>query len=387
MSPIGKFTFALLGLRFFGAEGFFVGLFLGHMLIDRTVVICKLEQIVSTLDDNIRLMLPYKVYRYYNRIDGNFWGKLWGGLLGALLYGVNGFIFLFSAGHFLFDTPNSRHARRVRKNIDHFFDNNWAKIAGAVIGFVLQSRMIVFCGIVLGFFVDYYRVENASLIPFEKVRHFWFRINPLKLWRHSKEARHVAFIRAMAGLAAKVAKADGVVSANEVRTFKNMFAVKQEDNSKVARVFNAAKTTADGFEMYARQLSLIVQDNLELKENIVDKLFKIASADGFPCQAALDILEKTAKLIKLPDGNFDVIAAVYLPKTETSTLQDYYSVLGVACNAGDKEIKKRWKSLIVQYHPDRLQAQGASAEEIEAATAKMAEINNAYQMIMKAKKI
>ena len=131
----------------------------------------------------------------------------------------------------------------------------------------------------------------------------------------------------------------------------------------------------------------IVQDNLELKESIVDKLFKIAAVDGFPCQEALDILKKTAQLIKLPDGNFAVIAAVYMPKKETSTMQDYYSVLGVACNAGDKEIKKRWKSLIVQYHPDRLQAQGASQEEIEAATAKMAEINNAYQMIMKAKKI
>ena len=197
----------------------------------------------------------------------------------------------------------------------------------------------------------------------------------------------MAFIQAMAGLAAKVAKADGQVSANEIRTFKNMFAVKEEDNSRVAKVFNAAKSSAGGFEVYARQLSLIVQDNLELKESIVDKLFKIAAVDGFPCQEALDILKKTAQLIKLPDGNFAVIAAVYMPKKETSTMQDYYSVLGVACNAGDKEIKKRWKSLIVQYHPDRLQAQGASQEEIEAATAKMAEINNAYQMIMKAKKI
>ena len=95
MSPLGKFTLALLGLRFFGAEGFFIGLFLGHMLIDRTLVITALEKRLSLLDDNIRLMLPYKIYRYYNRIDGNFWGKIWGMLFGSLLYGVNGFILFF----------------------------------------------------------------------------------------------------------------------------------------------------------------------------------------------------------------------------------------------------------------------------------------------------
>ena len=332
-------------------------------------------------------MLPYKYYRYYNRLDGNFWGKIWGGILGAVLYGANGFIALFILGHFLFDTPNSRHARKVRKKFDHIWDNNWAKIAGAIIGFALKSKVLLFCGVVIGFFIDYYRVENANLIPIEGIRRFWFRINPLKLWRHSKEARHVAYLQAMAGMAAKIAKADGVVSANEIRVFKNTFAIKSEDDSKLSIVFNEAKTTAGEFEIFARQLSRIVQDNLELKENIIDNLFKIAAADGMVAVEALNILRKTAELIKLPEGNFEVIAAVYLPKSKESPMQDFYDILGVLCNASDSEIKRRWKELIVQYHPDRLQAQGADSAEVEAATLKMAEINNAYQTIMKSRKI
>ena len=387
MSPLGKFTLAVLGLRFWGANGFFIGMFLGHMLIDKTIIIRKLEQILSTIDDNIRLMLPYKYYRYYNRLDGNFWGKIWGGILGAVLYGANGFIALFILGHFLFDTPNSRHARKVRKKFDHIWDNNWAKIAGAIIGFALKSKVLLFCGVVIGFFIDYYRVENANLIPIEGIRRFWFRINPLKLWRHSKEARHVAYLQAMAGMAAKIAKADGVVSANEIRVFKNTFAIKSEDDSKLSIVFNEAKTTAGEFEIFARQLSRTVQDNLELKENIIDNLFKIAAADGMVAVEALNILRKTAELIKLPEGNFEVIAAVYLPKNKESPMQDFYDILGVLCNASDSEIKRRWKELIVQYHPDRLQAQGADSAEVEAATLKMAEINNAYQTIMKSRKI
>ena len=51
----------------------------------------------------------------------------------------------------------------------------------------------------------------------------------------------------------------------------------------------------------------------------------------------------------------------------------------------DKEIKRRWKELINQYHPDLAQAKGASAREIEACTLKMAEINNAYEHIIKSR--
>ena len=243
-------------------------------------------------------MLPYKYYRYYNRLDGNFWGKIWGGILGAVLYGANGFIALFIFGHFLFDTPNSRHARKVRKKFDHIWDNNWAKIAGAIIGFALKSKVLLFCGVVIGFFIDYYRVENANLIPIEGIRRFWFRINPLKLWRHSKEARHVAYLQAMAGMAAKIAKADGVVSANEIRVFKNTFAIKSEDDSKLSIVFNEAKTTAGEFEIFARQLSRTVQDNLELKENIIDNLFKIRPVENLSEDIVNQKIEAARKLYR-----------------------------------------------------------------------------------------
>lgn len=387
MSPLGKLTLAILGLRFLGAEGFFAGMFLGHMLIDRTIIIQSLEKALSAVDDNIRLMLPYKYYRYYNRIDGNFWGKLWGMMIGAVLYGINGLIFFFIVGHFIFDTPNSRHARKFRKTVDHFWDNNWAKIGGAVIGFICQSRLILFLGIVGGFFIDYYRVENANMIPFEKIRHFWLRINPLKLWRNSLEARHVAYLQAMAGLAAKIAKADGQVTLEEIRAFKRAFAVKEEENSKVAKVFNAARNTAEGYKVYAKQLKWIVKGNLELQESSIDNLFKIAAANGAVTVESLEILRQTARIIELPEGNFRMVADIYMPKSKASPMQDFYDILGVFCNASDCEIKRRWKELIVKYHPDRLQSQGADQTEIETATMRMAEINNAYQMIMKARKV
>lgn len=59
MAPLGKFTLSVIGLRLFGAAGFFWGMFLGHLLIDHSLVGKWIENRLSELDDNVRLLLPY----------------------------------------------------------------------------------------------------------------------------------------------------------------------------------------------------------------------------------------------------------------------------------------------------------------------------------------
>lgn len=387
MSPLGKFTLALLGLRFFGAAGLFWGLFLGHILIDRTKLIKLLEKQLSIIDDNIRLMLPYKYYRYYNRIDGNFWGKIWGTIFGSLLYGFHGFLTFFVIGHFVFDTPNSRHAKAFRRKIDDFFNTNLGKILGGIIGFSLHSRIILFSGIIIGFFADYYRAKKQLRPQFSLFKRLWFKTNPFKFMINSLSARHNSMIQSMAGLSAKVAKADGQVSDNEIRVFKKLFNIPEDENHRIAKIFNKAKQSVNGWETYARQIRRLTKDDLDLKESVLENLFQIALADGAYSQEELKLLQDIAVVIDLPNGNFEVIKQSFEPKTGTnSNVTDFYQVLGVFCNASDKEIKSRWKELINIYHPDRVQANGASIEEVEKTTIKMAEINNAYQNIMKSRK-
>ena len=244
----------------------------------------------------------------------------------------------------------------------------------------------MFTGIVIGFFIDYYRLEQAMMFPFSFLKGFWLRYNPLKWWVHSKEARHVAYVQAVSGLAVIVAKADGQISENEIRVFKKLFIVTEKENSKAAKVFKNAKTSEKDLEFYANQLKLLTDENIQLKESVIDNLFKIAMADAQAGDIKFDLLKKVAHLIDLPKGNFEVIQNIYRPKGQNSATICFYDILGVSMNAGDDEIKKRWKELIIKYHPDRLQSKGASIEEIKVSTKKMAEINNAYQAIMKSRR-
>ena len=183
--------------------------------------------------------------------------------------------------------------------------------------------------------------------------------------------------------AAKVAKADGVVSENEIRAFRKLFEISGNDSQLAAKTFNEAKKTPKGYESYCQQLRKITDGRLELKENIIDNLFRIARADNEIKPEELELLAKIAAALGLPAGNFEVIKKLHLPKTKDKKLQKCYEILGIMCSATDIEIRSRWKELIVQYHPDRLQSQGAGEKEIRAATSKMAEINCAYQEVMK----
>lgn len=389
MFPIGKLTLAVLGLRFFGAEGFLWGMFLGHMLVDRTILRKLIKQYLSSLDDNIRLMLPYRFYKYYNRLENNIFGLIWGAVLGSLAYGLPGLIVLVIIGHLVFDLPDNRWSLLFKSHFETFWNQNWCKILGGIIGFSFNSNLLIFIGVAIGFLADYFRLNGFTRrFNLGFIYRFWSKVNLIKLYLHSSEARKFALVQAMAALSAKVAKADGVVSENEIRTFKKMFELTYEQNSKIAAVFNDAKQTPDNYEKYARQLSLIAKDNLDLKENIIENLFKIATADGEAEKEQLDILKNVSYIIELSNGNFDVIYDRYKPRPASrSCLQDYYDILGISAAAGNDEIKARWKELIMIWHPDHAQAHGAKESEIEHYTLKMAEINNAYQHIMKSRKL
>lgn len=382
MTPIGKLTLAVLGLRWFGLNGFLWGMLLGHIIIDRSLVKKFIKQKLSAFDDSIRLILPYKLYCIYNRIHDNGFGKIWGALLGAVTYGWNGLIVFVIFGHYLFDSQRNLFGRELRYGLEDFWNKNLGKLIGGIIGFSLQRHFLIFLGIIIGFIVDEYRLEGGFRKRFKTK--FWARLNVIKLALRSKEAKDVSFIQSMAGLSAKIAKADGVVTEHEIDVFKKTF--NADRNPKIARIFNSAKQSADGYERYAKQLKALSKNNLDMKESIIESLFKIAIADGEVSLEEQAMFDNIANIIEIPLGNYTMIKNRFVAKPEDEQTNNDYNILGVFYNAPDKEIKQRWIELINTYHPDRIQAAGGNQAEIDLATKKMAEINGAYERIMKKRK-
>ena len=90
----------------------------------------------------------------------------------------------------------------------------------------------------------------------------------------------MAFTLAVIVLGAKMAKADGSVSAQEIQAFKEVFHVPEQDMQNVGKIFNQAKKDSKGFEPYARQIAELFKNRRKALEDLLDGLFHIAKADN-----------------------------------------------------------------------------------------------------------
>ena len=186
----------------------------------------------------------------------------------------------------------------------------------------------------------------------------------------------VAFTIGMIALGAKMAKADGVVTRNEVDAFKQVFHVRPEEMHNVARVFNLAKQEVAGYEAYAGQMARLFGGRPDVLEDVMDGLFHIAKADGIVHDMELAYLESVAAIFGL-EHRFRCIRARHLKLTD----DDPYIVLGIEPCAEDDEVKQHYRRLVRDNHPDKHIAAGVPEEMIAIATEKLAAINSAYDTV------
>ncbi|HEY4202660.1 MAG TPA: DnaJ family molecular chaperone [Devosiaceae bacterium] len=192
--------------------------------------------------------------------------------------------------------------------------------------------------------------------------------------------RDAAFTLALIALSAKMAVADGAVTASEIRAFYRTVEIPAGQESNVEKLFDMARQDVAGYESYARKIGRFFFNHPETLEHVLDGLFVIASADGLIHEAELDYLKSVSDIFGFDDVRFEQLAAqhVYL---ETGT--DPYLVLGLVPGAEQAEVRRVYRQLVAEHHPDRLIAKGVPQELIEVATKRMAAINQAYAQITK----
>ena len=190
--------------------------------------------------------------------------------------------------------------------------------------------------------------------------------------------RQVIFTIALISLAAKMTRADGIVSPIEVQAVQSVLRVPETEHANMVRVFRLAQEDVAGFDTYARQIRDIYADSPQVLEDVLDVLFYIAYADGNLHPAEEDFLHIVAKIFEIDESGIRRVQARH-----DGSVQDPYVVLGVAPASSDAVVRAAWLELVRANHPDQLQARGLPPEMMHIATARMAAINDAWETIRK----
>ena len=198
--------------------------------------------------------------------------------------------------------------------------------------------------------------------------------------RKTAPDRSVAFTIAVIALGAKMAKADGQVTRDEVAAFREVFTIPPGEEANAARVFNLARQDVAGFEVYARRIRRMFNGEEKVLIDLLEGLFHIAVADGdyHPNEDAF--LREVAGALGLGDRCFRAMRARYVEDAP----RDPYDVLGVAHDAPLPAIREAWKQAVRDSHPDRLLARGVPAEAVKLAERRLIAVNAAWDEISRA---
>ena len=188
--------------------------------------------------------------------------------------------------------------------------------------------------------------------------------------------KQIGFTIGVIVLSAKMAKADGKVTEEEIKAFKEKINVPDNEIKNVAKLWDQAKKTTDGFQIYARQIANLLEKNSSVLEELLKLLIIIALADGKITIPEIKYLKEVGNIFGFSKEDFE---RIYSSKSGVSA--DPYQILGVSRDASVDEIKQKWKQLAINHHPDLLISQGIPKDLIHKSTSRLKEINNAWDTI------
>jgi DnaJ like chaperone protein len=192
--------------------------------------------------------------------------------------------------------------------------------------------------------------------------------------------QRVAFSIAMIALSAKMAKADGIVTMDEVDAFREIFEIPDKEANRVASLYNLAKKDVGGYQTYARQVAEMCgsgKPDCGLLIDVLDGLFHIAKADGVIHEKELRFLEDIAVIFEVSDIEFRRITARHLDRGH----RDPYQILGLERGVAHGEARSKYLQLVRENHPDQLVSRGLPEEFIKIANDRIAAINDAWETI------
>ena len=182
-------------------------------------------------------------------------------------------------------------------------------------------------------------------------------------------------------LSAKLSKADGQVSKEELIAVKDKLKIPENELDQVGIIFNKAKEESTGYEPYAKQIAQIYRGNINVLEEVINILFYIAEADGNVSDSEFKMIEHIAQIFRLTEIQFKSIKE----SRKSSDKLNPYIVLESNPDDTIEIIRKRYLKLSKEHHPDLLMSKGVPQEVIDESKTKMRAINSAWDKVQKLK--
>jgi DnaJ like chaperone protein len=256
--------------------------------------------------------------------------------------------------------------------------NWWGKLLGGTFGYLLAGPLGALIGAALGHNFDK-GLGRTLREQFEP---------------GAQERVQTAFFATLFSIMGHLAKADGRVTEHEIELARNVMQRMNlsEDMRRTAiNLFNQGKHSEFSLDTVLQQFRAECHRRRNLMQMFVEILMHAAYADGNVHPAEHAVLEQVRIALGFSRQEFNHIDNAQhfggggfnggAPVSPQAALREAYEILGVDQGASDAEIKKAYRRLMNQHHPDKLVAKGLPEEMLKMATEKTQEIKQAYELI------
>ena len=241
------------------------------------------------------------------------------------------------------------------------------KIVGGTIGFALGGPLGAVAGAAFGHAFD--RNEDR-------------RFGETQQRLSSNEDSQFAFFIGAFSMLAKLSKADGHVSQEEVTSIEQfmLYDLKLNPQSQAVamNIFQAALNTPGTFEEFATQFHEHFRFQPQLLDVMIDILLRVSMADGTLAPSEERMILSAKSIFNMSDNQYDAIKSRYIKDDGK-----YYAILGAASTDSNETIKTKYRQLVKEYHPDMITSKGLPEEFTQLAEEKFREIQAAYDRVRK----
>jgi len=264
----------------------------------------------------------------------------------------------------------------------------WGKLVGGAFGYMLGGPLGAVLGAALGHRFD----KGLEGLP-----------NEGPAWDAGDQERvQTAFFTTTFSVMGHLAKADGRVSPDEIRLAEavmSQMSLSSEMRQTAIRLFNEGKAADFPLDEVVEQFRQECHRRHTLIQMFVEIQIQAAFADGQMDKREEAVLLHVCRLLRVPEFTFRLLiqrvraethyagagGGRRTPPPQGPSLSDAYAILNVKPEAGDQEVKRAYRRLISQHHPDKLVSKGLPEEMMKMAAQKTDEIKKAYERIKEAR--